>query len=317
MKQPANVTEHDNHEVKRHRGSTGEKAYFSSLHPYEYVVARMNIAKTLRLEYIILARYHQLSNLLPIDSVNDQITVDKLIHHFMNEIGVEGANTDFKCPWFIPLDHLVLVDKTCTSGTILAGAEVFPVQVLQDEHTGTSSHDSSHGTQLFTGSPIYPTTDNYLGYPVLITDKPLGYSPMWQHLDFPRYCSIDHVEEGPIVSLTSHSILSFWEARRRCTLMMNSGAKLYGSEATGCCREHTQKGDGGVGIMTANLGEIVYDFDRTALGTFLARTPVNSFDRERERMKIILDRWIDWRISFSRNQTVFPRSDDVLPVSST
>lgn len=94
--------------------------------------------------------------------------------------------------------------------------------------------------------------------------------------------------------------------------MMNSGAKLHGSEAAGCCREHTQKGDGDVGITTANLGEIVYDFDRTALGTFLAGIPVNSFDRERERMKIILDRWIDWLISFSQHQVVFPRSDEAL-----
>jgi len=302
MKHSANLPGNDKTDVKRHHGRAEEETFFATLHPYEYVVARMNIAKTLRMEYIILARCHQLPDLLPIDSVNDKINVDKLIHHFMNEIGVEEgpANTDFKCPWFVPLDHLVLVEKTYTSETILAGAEVFPVQVLRDELTGTSSHDSSHGIQPSTGSPIYPTTENYPGFPVLITDKPLGYSPLRQHLDFPRHCSIDHIENGPIISLTPDSIASFLVARRRYTLMMNSGAKLYGSEATGCCREHKQKDDG-VGNTAANLGEIVYDFDRTVLQTFLSGTPVNSFDRERERMKIILNRWIDWLISFSQS----------------
>ena len=237
-----------------------EEALFKALRPYEHVVARMDIPKTLRMEYILLSTYHQLPNLPPLGSVNYEVTVDQLIHQFMSEIEMgEGENTEFKCPWFVPLRHLVPVENTYAPATMFQGAEVYAVQVIRNELSGTSCHDSSYGAHRCTGSSMYISTDNTPNIEAQISHPRMKELKFWENLDFPRHCSVGHIEDGLVISLTKQSALSFLEARRTSNLMMNSRAKLYGSEATGCCREHLQKGDVPRYNTSANLAEIVYD----------------------------------------------------------
>jgi hypothetical protein len=168
------------------------------LYPNEYVIARINIEKTLAAEFYAHAMYENTPGTFPIDSKEAVLRSWNLVHEFLFEYGLPDPSDspkDWKCPRFIPQDRLVYVrnvygsDETCYRG------ELFPVLVAP---SGTLISDCSsiRTVDKPAYAAIHPTPTPEPTYPPLFTERVfLPHYSLYQNVYQLHPCLIGSVTE--------------------------------------------------------------------------------------------------------------------------
>src|SRR5438876_2100223 len=123
--------------------SEEEVEFGPELHPHEYVIARINIERTLAAEFYAHTMYENTPGTFPLDSKEALLRAWKLIHEFLAEYQLprpDDSPKDWKCPRFIPQDRLVYIRNVYGTAETCYQAELFPILVLP---SGTLMSDCS------------------------------------------------------------------------------------------------------------------------------------------------------------------------------
>lgn len=280
------------------------------LYPNEYVIARINIEKSLAAEFYAHAMYNNTPGTFPLDSKEAVLRAWNLINEFLSEYRLPDPNDspkEWKCPRFIPQDRLVYVrdvygsDETCYRG------ELFPVLVAP---SGTLIRDCSgaHTVDKPAYAAIHPTPTPEPTYPPLFTERVFlpNYS-LYQNVYEIHPCLISSVtEESDPFCLRMDSQSLFEELN---SLASVSIGRFYNENGNGAkktvavcsnfrCDLHTPPTLSSR-FSIATLDDIAFDLDRRSSAILGYKPAIDSpeslsLDMEANRMMMIIDDWVDW-----------------------
>lgn len=117
--------------------------------------------------------YDQTHGTFPLDSKEVATRAWNLIHKFLSEYQLPGAADSpeqWKCPRFVPGEHLVCVRKVYGAPQSLYRAEIYLVRVLPP---GSRIRDFSSPSYVDEHSyaAIHPTQSPHLKYPTLLIER--------------------------------------------------------------------------------------------------------------------------------------------------
>ena len=137
--------------------------------------------------------------------------------------------------------------------------------------------------------------------PVLITDPPLlQHKAVYQSAHLNYHCTVGSVKDGPQVFLRPDSVEILGDlnlrAQEATRASLNLGEPPLDHGLDTPCHCHARSGIA-KRLCTAMLGDIVIDFDRSAVNT-IQDTEISSraltFDQECHRILALLDEWVEW-----------------------
>lgn len=260
---------------------------------YEYAVATMNIEKTLATEYYIHSVYKQTHGTIPLDSEESASRVWDLIRQYMHQFGLLAdteVTSELQCPLFIPSRHLVLVKRVYGSQDHGRQADVFPVAVLE-RGTTVNEVPMLDGLDKSAYVALEPALSFQPDYPVFRTNRPiLTQYNVYQNVYFENSCSVGSITDGPVTTfLEPESVAQFPEASSRAKKAASAFHRF-------CEAKDTEKGRGETNSVST-LGDIVYDFDRSAVHKYrpiISNTKSSEFLAERTKVMRLLDHWAIW-----------------------
>jgi hypothetical protein len=271
------------------------------LSPHEYVVARINIRLTLGTEFYRLATYYKTPGTFPLDSDEAVSEAWRLVDQFLTEYEIPGNGemSEWSCPRFVPQSHLMLVSSSYGSWRTRCCAEILPAVVAPAGTSLTECHFINEKA-LPAYAPVHTSSQRY-NDPVLVTDPPLlPHKAVYQNANMKYFCTVGSVKEGPQVFLRLPSVevlkeLDLKYQKARTELPMSRLPSPDCGQYTPChCHTRTETAKR---FCTATLGDIVLDFDRSAVeafGTTETSSRKLTFEQECHRIMALLDDWVDW-----------------------
>ena len=273
---------------------------------HQYVVARLNIEKTLALEYYVRAS-ERTPDVIPLDSDEGLAILWQRIGQFLSEYGLPRDATDIKlaCPRFVPAKHLVLVAGVYGSGSNGHRAEIYPVAVLP-RNVDTSTIARLHGIEKSAYVALHPAVSLQPEYPVFGTIRPLlPQYALYQDVSWAHQCFIGSVTAGQRNCLDAEAVSNL----NRLHLIAKSAMSTVHSSKDftsirnpecGCTDHPVHERDNKFSYAT--LGDIVYDFQSPTEADGLVSTVDRPavFDVERSKVMQIINDWSVWSLSNSQ-----------------
>jgi hypothetical protein len=284
------------------------------VYPYEYVVAKDNIASTLATEFEYHAIHLRSHGTFPLDCAVAYRRAVALIDEFLSEYGIprhrrtaETKTPDvFECPRFLPSPHLVLVKtvRPCyfsrTTQVGLLSAVVAP--------KGTAIEDCPNRCHLYRPAytAVHPTSSPDDSYPVLFTNLPLlPQHTVYQAVYEDRLLCLGSITDGPATFLQPDSVRTLKDllpiAEKTVTALYPSDpAQQSRSQHNSCgCTDHTHRNLSRRKSTTC-LSDVIVDLDRSAVHSHMPvdlHSSLLSLGQEISRVTEITEAWVDW---FSR-----------------
>jgi len=278
------------------------------LRPYEYVVGRISLERTLRTTFYYHATYYYTRGTFPVIDDESMSKARRLIREFLRTYkyaNPSGGNMEeWRCPRFVPQDHLMFIADVYESLNRVWCARMYSVVV---EPAGTTLLDSAEFTEIHAPGyvAIEPTVSPYSDYPSILTSPPLlpRYA-LYQDIYARRYCTIGSVLDGPNVYLRPESaaVLNYLGPKAHGTIVQShrllgqERGPQVGLEQPCGCLQHRESRTIYRQVAFPNLDDIVFDFSRSAQ-EFSPRqrsTKLLNLNEEIERTLQIINIFITW-----------------------
>lgn len=269
------------------------------LEPFEYVIGKINIERSLATAFWIQSTYHDAPGTFPITSKEDVDAVWALIHEFRSQFGFPGESDgqieQWKCPRFSPGSHLFFVNKVFRPKDGMYRAEIFPLLV---DPVRTSAHGVLNTPDLKSGeyASIHPTNSPRSDYASLHTSPPLlPRSAVYQRVCSPEWCTIGAVKDGKKILLEAymHGVLNEISSLAKQSLDVGFVDLPSVSDVLGCgCvppAQHKRMKD----TVFIHFQDIYLDFERLQDEMWLP-TPGLTFSQEITRTVFLIDSFITW-----------------------
>jgi hypothetical protein len=284
------------------------------VHPYEYVVAKVNIATTLAAEFYVHATRFRSPGTFPMNCDSERRRVWNLIDEFLCDYGIprrhchmteNEASGPLEYPRFIPSPHLVLIKKVLPCDwSYTSEVELLPV-VVAPKGTAIEDCPSIFHLNRLGYTAVHPTPSPRETYPVLLTVPPLfPQHTVYQCADAPYQLSLGKVTDGQQTLLqpdSIRSIIKLYPVARKSVRAVYDADLRSPIQANGSGRtDQSFRQTSFYSKAATCLSDVIVDLDRSAVNSGLVVEPHStqlSLGQELFRVLEITEAWVDW---FSR-----------------
>ena len=278
------------------------------LEPFEYVVGKINIRRSLATAFWRESYYHHTPGTFPIITDNDVHDVLSLIDEFMSLFHLPDDDDDpletWECPRFIPQSHLFFVNNIFRPKHEVYHAELLPLRLYP---SGSLVDGFEKVTELdsWAFTSVYPTLPSRPEYRSLQTSRPLlpGYE-IYQQVCGPEWCTIGSVTDGQKIFIQPESLQYLAEADLIATEMAKAtyvsaaaGEKRTESSLSkmpcGCVKGMARHKLLETAVFPANDDGLYLDFER--LGDQMRILPPKlDFSQEIQRTFLLINTFLTW-----------------------
>jgi hypothetical protein len=265
----------------------------------EYVLARINIGKTLAAVFFNEAKYHKAPGTFPIDDEAAVARCWHLVHQFLAiyPFPRDGDTTSgVPCPYFFPRTYLMLVGGVSGSSRTAYRANLRPTWVsTRDTLADTWSSIADFYKPAYeevNGCTTQPADYDSLATDALVLDsRYVVYQDVYANLD----CTVGSVKDGSIVRLLGSSVELLNRLNVRAAVQVEDLVKRQPpSEPCKCVARPNSRRR----FTFATLGDIVVDFERWVSDSSCAMQSDSNlalgFHEESHRLMVLIDDWLDW-----------------------
>lgn len=265
----------------------------------EYVLARINIGKTLAAVFYNESKYHNTPGTFAVDDEAAVARCWHLVHRFLAMYIVsrdENTREDLPCPFFVPKPYLMLVQGVFGSAKTSYRATLRPTWVTTPDSSRTTWSSLADFCKL-AYEDVGACATQSANSDALMTDGPLldGRYVVYQDVYAKLACTVGSVKDGLMVRLLDSSIERLDALNLRAALQAEDFADKH-LPLTSCrCSLRTKNR---FRQSFATLDDIVVDFERCVAGSTPATLSDTDlalgFEEESHRLMVLIDDWLGW-----------------------